>query len=342
MKYLSIIILFCISNTNLVSQGFSYQLSTIYGYKFQKGNFFNDPITGFALDLNKKTNGLKYWQSDHKYPQSGLQVLFRDFKKNSPYQYTISIIPYLEFNLLKTTSLAIQLKHGTGLAYVLGHSRSNENSLLGSKLNASSIIDLGLFVNAGNHFSIKPGLMLSHISNGNLVKPNSGVNSLLGYIQFCYFPGSKSIELLKNEKISTPRKWALEYRLSFGLSDLNKTDKTLGLTMQHLVMQTYQHNTRFRSGLGSELIHDAAFDNIAVSVYAEENVLIGHLVTRYGLGVYINQGPISSSRFYEKVGVAWYPFKLKNATGKGFSIGADIKAHKFTAAHVDLNLGYLF
>jgi len=342
MKYFLVITIKFIVFTGLYSQNISYQLSPIYGYKFQKNNFFSEPISGFTFDINRTTDGSKYWQYDHNYPQMGIQLMARDFDKNSPHHLTFSVIPYLEFNLLKNNSGTLQIKHGTGLAYAAGKKSNNENSLLGSKLNASSIIDFGYKFNTGKQLNLKPGILVSHISNGNLVSPNKGINALFAYLQLSYNLSSIKVELIQQEKITITKRWRQEYRLSFGLYDYVKKEKTIGLQIQHMCLQTYTHNTRFRSGFGTEIMHDRNLKKFLLSVYAEENVLIGHLVTRYGIGVYVTNIPINSSRIYEKVGIAWFPFRLRDAIGQGLCIGADIKAHKFKGVMIDLNAGFLF
>jgi len=330
----------CLFSCN--AQQLSYQISPVYGYKFQRKNFFTQPISGLTLDINRTTNGIKYWQSDHKFPQMGLQFMMRDFDKQSPHRLTFSAVPYLEFNILKSNLGRLQIKHGTGLAFVAGHKKGNVKSLLGTKLNASSVIDLGYSFNSKGKFNVKPGLLLSHVSNGNLVSPNKGINAVFAYFQMAYCPKKLPVNYIHNRKIFPGKRWRPEYRLSFGLYDYVKEEKKIGLKLQHLVMQTYLHNTRFRTGLGTEFMHDAAFDDVIISVYAEESVLIGHLVTRYGLGIYVNDIPVNSSRIYEKVGLAWLPFKLHDSVGQGLSIGTDIKAHKFKAVMIDVYVGYLF
>ncbi|MBK8603596.1 MAG: acyloxyacyl hydrolase [Saprospiraceae bacterium] len=43
--------------------------------------------------------------------------------------------------------------------------------VLGSRFNATSIIDLGFSFDKGSNSDIKSGILISHISNGNLVSP---------------------------------------------------------------------------------------------------------------------------------------------------------------------------
>ena len=103
-------------------------------------------------------------------------------------------------------------------------------------------------------------------------------------------------------------------------------------------MAFYQHGPRYRSGMGLEASEINAKLKPVYAIYAEEEVLIGHLATRYGLGFYCSS-PSETSRLYEKVGIAWYPFKLRDQVAEKLSIGAAIKAHAFRAAHVEISLG---
>jgi len=335
------ICLFILIHPVLKAQGFSVQAAPLFGTHLRKGYFFSDNISGLTLDLNRRTNGKAYWQGDHRFPQMGLQLMYRDFD-DALFRNTISLLPYLEFNIARSHRTCLQVKHGTGLAYVAGLTLSGDNSALGSKLNASSIIDIGLKISATERLHIKPGLFFHHISNGNLVNPNAGLNTLFVYLNFIYFPKGSSVVYFPFEKIIPEKKWGTEFRISCGFFDYRRPEHTIGLRLQHTIMPTFQHSTRFRTGLGLEILHNPDLRYPSAALYTEESVCIGHLVTRYGLGYYLKNDPYSKSRIYEKIGIAWFPFRLKAHTGHGFSIGSSIKAHKFKAAFIDLSAGYLF
>lgn len=291
---------------------------------------------GFTFDLNRQTNGKSYWQADHKYPQMGLQFAGRFFEKTQGSKSAFTLIPYLEFNVWKSAFGTLQIKHGTGLAYASGDWKSGDRTLLGSRLNAATLLDLGYQFGSKSQLEIKAGALLSHISNGNLVQPNAGLNSVLAYVQLMYFPAKKLSERLPFEKQTPSRRWGLRVGTAAGFYDYRKETNSMGRNLQVSLLAVYQHSTRFRSSGGVEVGRLGRGNSIQPAIYVEEEVLIGHLTTRYGLGAYLTSPLADEGRTYGKVGIAWYPGRLENHTPRGFSIGANIKAHGFRAAHVEI------
>ncbi len=334
-------LIFFIHKCAFTQKGISYQAGLSYGYIMNGKITKESSLLGFNIDINKKTTGKKYWQSDHKFPQIGVKITALDLNNYDGLKYSISTIPYLEFNLLNLDIGQLQIKHGTGIAYVAGRFDPSTDLVLGSRFNATSIIDLGFSFDKGSNSDIKTGILISHISNGNLVSPNSGLNSLSIYIQYNFFPHQKGQDLIKNERNTTFNRWGLEGRFSAGLSNYIIDQNSVDISFQHLSMITYQHSTRFRTGAGIELIIPEN-NKVKFGIYAEETACIAHLVTHYGLGYVVAGEANNKNRLYEKVGIAWFPFKLQNEIGCGFYLGANINAHKFKAAHVDISIGYLF
>ncbi len=255
------------------------------------------------------------------------------------------LIPYMSFTLWKSNYGTLRIKHGTGLAYATRpyHALSNpDNLLIGSKINASSMIEAGYEIKLSSHWALEAGASLSHTSNGRIIAPNQGLNSYSGYGSVIYrYSRMKNAAPSPDSSMrnGTPKRW--RYRLAglIGMYDYERSNKALILNRQISAMVFYQAGTRFRPGLGIEVSRLAEKPN--TSIYAEGEVLFGHLVTRYGLGGYLS-GKNEEGRIYEKVGIAWYPFHLVNQVPEKFSIGASIKAHGFRAAHIELSGSYLF
>ena len=180
---------------------------------------------GFTLDLNRQTGGEKYWQADHKYPQMGLQMAGRFFPESTILKNTFTLIPYLEFNVWKTNYGTLQIKHGTGLAHVSGDLKSSEQLLLGSQLNAATMIGAGYQFRSKSALELKIGVLASHISNGNLIRPNAGLNSWLTYVNLIYFPKGKLDTHPIVEKELPTKRWRMRAGTAVGFSRLQKRRK---------------------------------------------------------------------------------------------------------------------
>jgi hypothetical protein len=320
----------------------SIQPSLNFGKVLEQTNDSNIGLYGFSVDLNKTTSGRRFWQSAHKYPQMGIQFSGTKSTDNS-IGNLFMLVPYLEYNLWKSNFGVLQIKHGTGLAFATRpyHETSNpDNKRLGSKLNAASIVDLGYLIKTGTKLDFKAGISLRHISNGNLVQPNAGLNSIMAYGTFSYHLYSKAKEVKKENDSTDFKRWRYRFSTIIGLYDYDKDSKKIHTNYQLSLLAFYQHGIRFRTGFGSEISRLGAAKK-GIALYAEEEILIGHLVTRYGIGFYV-LNPDATHRLYEKVGIAWYPFALRNHIAEHFSVGTALKAHGFRAAHVEIAVGYTF
>ena len=318
--------------------GFSVQPGFQVGNSFAADDIPTFRQTGFVLEINRQTAGQNPWQAAHGYPQMGFQFAVRGFPGTDHLHAVFSWVPYLEFNVFASKVGRWQIKHGTGLAYVAGDLEQLKRSPLGSRLNASSLLDVGYQFKTNTLFELKTGMAVSHVSNGNLVRPNAGLNSWLAYGQLVYFPKGKLESRIHHERVTDFRRWRYRLYVAQGLYDYRRSE--ISQNWQAGLLTQYQHNTRFRTGVGLEV--GRLGGTLQSAVYLEEEVLFAHLVTRYGLGAYLTEPLPDERRTYAKVGIAWYPFALQNQIPRGFSIGASIKAHGFRAAHVEWAAGYTF
>ncbi|MBA3683522.1 MAG: acyloxyacyl hydrolase [Bacteroidetes bacterium] len=297
---------------------------------------------GFSIDYSKKTNGKRYWHYANNFPQAGLHLTFKNLGNDSIYGHAVSLMPYLEFNVLTHKLGIFQIKHGAGIAYITKtHSDiyNPRNRLVSTHLNASFILDLGYRFFISNKLDIKPGVVLHHMSNGGFKLPNRGVNTAFAYISISYYPSGKKIEITDHEKEKNFPRFRYRVGTAFGFYNHRK-GRDMDVNPQFLAMVFYQHNSVFRSGLGME-VGTPANSPTQLSYYVEEEVQFAHLITRYGFGAYILNKRISGEDFYSKIGMGYYP-KIKNKIPQGLYIAAHLKAHVFTAAHIELSTGYTF
>lgn len=341
MKWLFIILTLIKLTSAFPQKHYSYQLTadygTILGTNAPKSN-----ISGISFDINRQTSGGNYWQADHNYPQMGLHVNARNLNDYTSLSYAISLIPYLEFNVLRKSVGTLQIKHGTGLAWFFGKLDAEKMQPIGSRLNAASLIDVGFHFTSLKNLEIKPGIVLMHQSNGNILTPNNGLNTAAVYFQGRYYPNGKLKERTTVKTETDFKRWRPEVRFTTGFYGYDRELKTIKTNQQLLLSVGYQHNTQFRTHIGGELLFTPLANRPFTSVYLEENVLFGHLITKYGFGYYVNYSPVLPGKTYGKVGIAWFPFKLDKQIGRVFSIGTAIKAHGFQAANIDVSAGYLF
>jgi hypothetical protein len=326
--------------------GYSWQAAVYSGNYISHRQYLVQPPHlqyGFSVELNKKTNGNKYWQFAHNYPQMGLLLMANTLGDHQVYGEAISVLPYLEFNVLKSKAGVFQIKHGTGVAYVTRRYdaiKNPSNVILSTRINATSILDFGYRFYLSEKCELKAGANIHHISNGGFTLPNRGANTLAGYLAISFYPGDKEIEVKKFDVIRPEKKMQYRIGTAIGFYDYQKNEGTVKVNAQFCAMAFYQHNTRFRTGGGTEI----GFLNTIKpepAIYAEEEVQFANITTRYGFGYYLANKRPADEDFYSKIGLAYYP-KFKGVIPKGFYIGSILKAHKFTAAHIEMLAGYAF
>jgi hypothetical protein len=300
------------------------------------------PHSGIAIDINKRTIGKKYWQSDHNFPQMGLMAAFQTMGNRRVFGDAFTLLPYLEFNVWRFTNCSFQIKHGTGIGWVtrIHDAVGNpENTLHSTRINATSIIDLGFRFKVTEKNDLKLGGVLRHLSNGGFQKPNSGSNTASAYLNYTIYLRDKPKEVKRFEPEQDFKLWRYRVMTSLGVYRKNGDGEVVSNT-QVSALAFYQHNTRFRTGGGLELGFPYGH-SARLAGYFEEEVQFGKLTTRYGLGIYTKMKNEDWEKFYSKVGIAYYP-KTETHIPHKFFIGAMLKAHNFKAAHVEFNTGYTF
>lgn len=338
-----ILSLFLLGEVTLAQNGLSIQVSASVGASVSHASKRNVPEklhTGFNIDISKMTFGKKYWEADHGFPQMGVLVSFQSLGNREVYGSAISTIPYLEFNIWRFRAGILQVKHGTGVSWVSKRHHPDENPgnlLISTPLNATSFIDAGLRFALNGRNDLKIGGIVKHISNGGFLKPNFGSNTASLYLNYTYYFNEKPTERLKWTKPSFSERWRFRGMASMGLF---KKDEIVRNVPQVSTLVFYQHNTRFRTGLGLEASFPHDFKS-QLAIYAEEEVQFSRMVTRYGLGLYALNRRNDREVFYSKVGIAFYP-QIEHHIPQGLFMGMMLKAHNFSAAHIELNTGYTF
>lgn len=300
------------------------------------------PLWGAELTLSRQATGKKLWQLAHGLPQMGLTLRARNIGNASVYGYDLAVVPFLEFNVWRTKSTTLQVKHGTGLSYLSKQYepvQNPTNQLISTRFNAISLLNIGLLVRGNAHLDLKMGVELSHESNSNLRQPNAGLNTVALYSGIRYYPNKKLTGIAPVSVNRCRREWRGYVGTAFGLYG-QESSGLLTAVPQAEALLLFQHDIRFRAAGGFELLFpNGEPDQLAVKI--GEEVLFGHLGIRYQIGTYLfdrgNNGPV-----FEKIGLAYYPLPLVNHVARTFCVGTSLKAHGLRAAFVELNAGYVF
>ena len=346
MKWLYSFLLLFIPAFAPAQEGLSLGVAYQYGKMFTRSGISNGvsvKMNGYSVELTKKTNGKAYWQFAHNYPRIGLAASYRNFEASNIFGHALLCIPFMDFDVWASGFGILQIRHGTGLAYATRRYNeidNPENKLLSTKLNATSLLDIGYRKKLTINWNIKAGAFLSHISNGRIKQPNGGINSWMLYMTTSYTQQNRKTKFIRHIPQHNFKKWRYQTGIIPGFYDYNDKTKRINVNFQANALAFYQHNSRFRTGLGLEVGNLNNLNRIQPSVYLTEEVLFAHIAIRYGLGAGLLNN--NAEPLYEKVGIAYYPCVLKKNVAEKLFIGTSLKAHGFNAAHIEAGIGYLF
>ena len=181
-----------------------------------------DRITGLDLSgifLNKNETSLQS-------TVLGIGYFFSNLGNNDVYGYVHSAYLGMWFPLL-TRGFPVQLKLGFGPGYVTQKyhpSNNNLNRALGSHLNAYGQISLtGNIPLISNKWLLRTGISFNHVSNGLIVAPNQGINTLTFHAGIDLNTGLKhSGAMLVGHKMDRPEKHSFSISFATGIKEVDE------------------------------------------------------------------------------------------------------------------------
>jgi hypothetical protein len=128
---------------------------------------------------NFNTN--KEWAARLNYPKTGLSLGYTDFGNSDKVGYAYSLMPFIEFSILKRYSKGLNLQIGLGGSYMdtqFNAETNPFNKAITTKVNWSfrSFVYYDLFKSSEADWRF--GLGYLHHSNGHTNLPNQGLNSI--------------------------------------------------------------------------------------------------------------------------------------------------------------------
>ncbi|WP_197429355.1 acyloxyacyl hydrolase [Winogradskyella endarachnes] len=185
--------------------------------KLQKDLFFS---LGW---YNNNTD--KEWASRLNYPNVGVSLGFTDFGNSENIGYAYSILPFIEFSILKQKIKGLNLHVGFGSSYIdtQYNEISNEfNRAITTKINWSfrSFLYYDVFKNKTTDWRF--GLGFLHHSNGHTKLPNQGLNSLATSISAKIDGRKKTALNIETHNFKPKSQTFLDFRLGIGQNVLSE------------------------------------------------------------------------------------------------------------------------
>lgn len=179
------------------------------------------PTRGMEICLEKQTAGQYPWNKVHHYPKIGVGASFIDLDNPDTLGQVFGLYPYIKFPILRSKDFAMDFKIGTGVSFLtkvywhtvyyyeykgrLYPDKFRSNLITGTHLNTYLHLGFSGRYRLAQNFSLTGEYRLSHISNGNASRPNTGVNIFNGLAGVVWHPDAE---------FNIVRSWSGKYQRS--------------------------------------------------------------------------------------------------------------------------------
>lgn len=295
--------------------------------------------------LGLKTLGQKEWQRVYNYPETGIG-LSHNYLTTYILGNPTALYSFLNLPLVTLTKFRLNLGTHLGLAWGFNpfSEQNPENIAIGSKCTAYASLNINTSFSIGHHLEILFSAGGYHYSNGNINKPNKGLN-LLGAETGLRYILTKSATELNTELISPIEKSASV--MVFGAWGRKKeatySSQYPAGSFSAGYYRTLSHKSRLSAGV------DLFYDQGALYYTQKENLLknvlaagifAGHELTFSQLsivtqvGIYIRNPHPYDPFYYERLGIRYI-------IAKRIVPSLTLKAHQFKVDFVEWGLGFI-
>ena len=212
----------------------------------QKGVFFSFGRYNFETD--------KEWAARLNYPKTGLTIGVTDFGNIDKIGLAYSIMPFMEFQVLKKRLKHLNLQIGIGTSYMdtqFDPITNEFNKAITTKFNWSfrSFFYYDLFKQ--NSFTWRLGLGYLHHSNGHTRLPNQGLNSFVASVSVKFNDRDFDDFHTKKKTFSSKSESYMSYRFGIGQNVLSEifNDKkevyTISASIGKIINNTFKIGAGF-------------------------------------------------------------------------------------------------
>lgn len=309
-------------------------------------NYINSPSYGFSFYVGNNCSGDEYWEYFWKNPSVGLGFSY-DYIDNSITGNRLGALLFFRPSVYKAERMSVDVYMALGLSYLTKthHTTFNpHNSYIGSHVNA--LINIGGLFNyfLSKHFALWTAVKFSHSSNGQLVRPNKGLNFVQLEMGGEYYLQGYNYNVVSVDKF-VPYKNCINVSLSPALSQ-SKYDSQYYPGACLAVAYSRNFHPCFSYGLSCDFMYNGTnitsssskgllLENFSSGLAATFECRLADFALRVALGGYLWHGEYQKLPIYERAGLFYY-------LGKDNSqyVGVSIKAHAATAEYIEWTYGF--
>ena len=303
------------------------------------------PVSFFNAKLGFKTRGQKEWQRIYNYPEIGLG-LSHNYLTSKSLGNPTAVYSFISLPLLPISKLKLDLGVYIGFAWGFNPStpQNQENLAIGSKCTAYASLNLNTKLKISQNFDLLFSAGGYHYSNGNIRKPNKGIN-MLGAETGLRYTIPKSDTELNTEPVDPIQKsssvmvfgdrgWKKEvtYASGFPVGSLSAG-----------FYRTLSHKSRWGTGVDLFLDEGVLYYNhkenqlknkLAAGIFGGHELTLNQLSIVTQIGIYIRNPNAIDPFHYERLGVRYI-------IAKRIIPSITLKAHEFKVDFVEWGCGYM-
>ncbi|WP_411895946.1 acyloxyacyl hydrolase [Winogradskyella sp. A2] len=222
----------CQSDANLDEETSFFILELMLGKTMEANTDF--PETNLQKNLFLSLgyynfNQNKEWAARLNYPKTGLSLGYTDFGNSEKVGQAISLLPFIEFSILKKRIPNLNVHVGFGVSYT--NTQFNEidnpfNRAITTDFNWSFKSFLYYDLYKKNKITYRFGLGYLHHSNGHTRLPNQGLNSLLASISAKFDSNKKQVHNNEMHNFKSKSQNYLTWRVGLGQNVLSEEFNT--------------------------------------------------------------------------------------------------------------------
>lgn len=327
-----------------------------HGYNIPEYPFIatitNAPIRGVNLSLYKETRGKNPWEQVYKYPEFGISLFYSSLGNDEVFGRELSMVYFLRVYFLSRNRFKMYQNVGIGGSYTsrkFDLEDNYTNVAIGSHLNIHFNYRLGANFAISDRYRLNSGLSFDHLSNGNVVEPNLGLNSLSAFGGFSYRLGEQS-ELQVHDLPKPIRKTDFSIYAAIG----GKHTRSLSATyfLAHSISLELNRNIsrKVHFGFGADWFYDSSVKSsleredreyhpsyrFQTGLHLTQSIVYNRFKISIQEGVYLGLPErVDNFRLYNR-GILQYHFT------DHFSVRIAMKSHLYILDYPELGIGYKF
>jgi hypothetical protein len=333
------------------SIGGNYHYGYVWAHRPRVEHLTTGHTQGVEFFFQTQTDGSKWWQRVHGYPQVGVAFMYFDFANPDVVGTATAAIGYTNLPIVRTKSFLFSFQVGAGLGYLskrFDPVTDHKNMGIGSHVNSAIRVHFLTRYKISENIFFNLNYGITHFSNGAFKLPNLGINNISLNAGLTYAFNTEP-EFKKPEVPAVDKRLIPEIVYGFGVKENFPPNDVqyFAHTFYFQVLKPLSHKSRI--ALGGDIFYDRSLSRfVDDSSSSSENsrIVRGGLHVGYEMplnkftllihiGYYLIDNVNTDGNVYHRYGIKYQP-------GKHLFINLSLKSHWARADFVELGLGWRF